>query len=61
MPEVYVHAAEGRTLDQKRALMQEITASVVKHFAVPAEAVVVTIVEAPKHNKAKCGVLFSEL
>jgi hypothetical protein len=27
---------------------------------VPAEAVVVTIVEAPKHNKSKGGVLFSE-
>ena len=60
MPEVYVYAAEGRTLDQKRALMQEITASVVKNFGVPPETVVVTLVEAPKHNKAKGGVLFSE-
>jgi phenylpyruvate tautomerase PptA (4-oxalocrotonate tautomerase family) len=25
MPEVYVHAVEGRTLDQKRALVKDIT------------------------------------
>jgi 4-oxalocrotonate tautomerase len=60
MPEVYVYAAEGRTLDQKRALMQDITAAVVKNFSVPPETVVVQLVEAPKHNKAKGGVLFSE-
>jgi 4-oxalocrotonate tautomerase len=60
MPEVYVYAAEGRTLDQKRALMQDITAAVVKNFGVAPESVVVQLVEAPKHNKAKGGVLFSE-
>jgi 4-oxalocrotonate tautomerase len=60
MPEVYVYAAEGRTLDQKRALMQDITAAVVRNFGVPPETVVVQLVEAPKHHKAKGGVLFSE-
>jgi 4-oxalocrotonate tautomerase len=60
MPEIYVHAVEGRTLDQKRALVQDITAAVVKNFNVPAEAVMVQIVESAKENKAKGGVLFSE-
>jgi 4-oxalocrotonate tautomerase len=60
MPEIYVHAVEGRTLDQKRGLVQDITAAVVKHFNVPADTVMVQIVESPKHNKAKGGVLFSE-
>jgi 4-oxalocrotonate tautomerase len=60
MPEVYVYAVEGRTLDQKRGLLQDITAAVVKNFGVPAESVVVQVVEAPKTNKAKGGVLFSE-
>jgi 4-oxalocrotonate tautomerase len=60
MPEVYVYAVEGRTLDQKRGLMQDITAAVVKNFGVPAESVVVQVVESPKTNKAKGGVLFSE-
>jgi 4-oxalocrotonate tautomerase len=60
MPEVYVHAVEGRTLDQKRALVQDITRAVVTHFAVAPETVMVQIVESPRHNKAKGGVLFSE-
>jgi 4-oxalocrotonate tautomerase len=60
MPEVYVHAVEGRSLDQKRALVKDITAAVVKNFDVPADAVLVEIVETAKGNKAKGGVLFSE-
>jgi 4-oxalocrotonate tautomerase len=60
MPEVYVHAVEGRSLDQKRALVKDITAAVVKNFNVPADAVLVQIVESAKENKAKGGVLFSE-
>ena len=52
MPEIYVHAVEGRTLDQKRALVKDITDAVVRHFAVPADAVVVQIMESPKTDKA---------
>ena len=44
MPEIYVYAVEGRTLDQKRALVQDITAAVVKHFKVAPETVMVQIV-----------------
>jgi len=60
MPEVYVYAVEGRSLDRKRALVQDITAAVVKNFGVSADAVLVQIVESSKDNKAKGGVLFSE-
>ena len=60
MPEIYVHAVEGRTLDQKRGLIQDITAAVMRHFNVNAESVMVQIVESSKDNKAKGGVLFSE-
>lgn len=60
MPEIYVHAVEGRSLDQKRALVRDITAAVVKHFNVGADAVMVQIVKSSKENKAKGGVLFSE-
>jgi 4-oxalocrotonate tautomerase len=60
MPEVYVHAVEGRSRDQKRALIQDITAAVVKNFGVAADAVLVEIIETSKDNKAKGGVLFSE-
>ena len=58
MPEVFVHAVEGRTPEQKRALMKEITDVVVRNFDAPPEAVVVTMVESPKVNKTKAGVPF---
>jgi 4-oxalocrotonate tautomerase len=60
MPEVYVHAVEGRTKEQKKALIQDITQAVVKNFGVAADAVLVEIVETSRDNKAKGGVLFSE-
>lgn len=60
MPEIYVHAVKGRTPEQKRALIDDITKSVVKNFNVPIEAVLVEIVESDPANKAKGGVLFSE-
>jgi len=60
MPEVYVHAVKGRTLEQKRALIKDITDAVVRNFAAPIDAVTVTIVEADPTTKAKGGVLFSE-
>jgi 4-oxalocrotonate tautomerase len=60
MPEIIVYAIEGRSLEQKRGLVKDITDAVVRNFAVPAEAVVVQIVESAKSSKAKGGVLFSE-
>lgn len=60
MPEVYVHAVEGRSVDQKRALVKDITEAVVRHFNVKPEAVMVQIVESAKDNKAKGGFLFSD-
>jgi 4-oxalocrotonate tautomerase len=60
MPEVYIHAIEGRSKDQKRALIKDITAAVVKNFDVAADAVLVEIIETSRDNKAKGGVLFSE-
>ena len=60
MPEIYVHAVKGRSLDQKRALIKDITDAVVKNFDVTADAVLVEIIESSRDNKAKGGVLFSE-
>ena len=61
MPEIYVHAVKGRTLDQKRALVKDITDAVVKHFDVPPERVVVQIVESKRDSKSRGGVPFSEM
>ena len=60
MPEIYVHAIEGRTKDQKRALIKDITDALVKNFGVTADAVMVQIIESSRENKATGGVLLSE-
>jgi 4-oxalocrotonate tautomerase len=60
MPEVIVYAVAGRTPEQKKSLMKDITDAVVKNFGAKAEAVTVQIVEAPKTDKAKGGVPFTE-
>jgi 4-oxalocrotonate tautomerase len=60
MPEVYVHAVKGRTFEQKKALVKDITDAVMKHFNAPADAVVVSIIETEANSKAKGGVMFSE-
>jgi 4-oxalocrotonate tautomerase len=60
MPEVIVHAAKGRTAEQKRGLLVDITAALVKNFGVDPDAVTVTIMEAELSNKSKGGVPFNE-
>lgn len=61
MPEVVVHAVEGRSAETKKALMKDITDAVVKHFGVPPERVVVQIVESAQDAKSRGGVPFSEM
>jgi 4-oxalocrotonate tautomerase len=60
MPEVIVELAQGRTLEQKRALVRELTRAVVETCNVPADAVTVIIHENPLTDKAKGGVLFAD-
>jgi 4-oxalocrotonate tautomerase len=61
MPEIVVYAAGSRPQEQKRALCKDITDAVVKNYNVPKEAVVITLVETPKTDKSKGGVMFSEM
>ena len=61
MPKILVHIVEGRSADSKKALMRDITEAVVKNFAVPAERVVVQIVESRKSDKMRGGVAFDEM
>jgi len=61
MPEIVVYAVSGRTQEQKRALMKDITDAVVKNFSVQPGQVVISLVETEKNNKMKGGVLFSEM
>jgi 4-oxalocrotonate tautomerase len=61
MPEILVHIVEGRSPEAKKAVMKDITDAVVRHFNVPAERVVVQIVESPRDSKSRGGIPFSEM
>ena len=60
MPEIIVYAVEGRSPEQKKALMKDITDAVVKNFGTTPDNVTVQIVEAKRTDKAKGGIPFSE-
>jgi 4-oxalocrotonate tautomerase len=61
MPEVIVYLLEGRTIEDKRALVKDLTAAVVKNIGAPPEAVTVSLVETARTAKGKGGVLFSDM
>ncbi len=60
MPLVIVEMWEGRTIEQKKQLVEGITSSFVK-ISTPAEAVQIIIKDNPKHNWAIGGKLASEI
>jgi len=57
MPLVIIEAWEGRTVEQKRGLIRDITAAVCKNFAVDPKAVDILIHEGKKENSAHEGKL----
>ena len=60
MPEVIIEMAQGRSVDQKRSLVQAITRAVCESCSVEPNEVTVIIHENPKTDKAKGGVLFCD-
>ena len=60
MPLVSVKTKDGKTIEQKRALVKEITEAVVKNFKVEPESVVVDIIEYSGESLAKGGKLFAD-
>lgn len=60
MPEVYIYAAAGRSVEQKRKVAREVTDTLARNFGVAPEAVIVQFVEAGRDSKARGGVLFSD-
>ena len=57
MPLVIIHADEGRTVEQKRGLVKDITEAVCKNFNVTPESVSILIKEGKKENRGKAGKL----
>ena len=60
MPYVEIRMIAGRTPDQKRDLVKNLTDAVVTSIGADPAAVRVDIVEIERHHIAKAGVLMSE-
>ena len=59
MPVVIVEMWEGRTVEKKKRLVEDITAAFVK-IGTPADQVHIILKDNPKHNWASGGKLASE-
>ena len=60
MPEITVSMAAGRTDEQKKGMMLDITQALIKNLGVEAESVTIQINEAPLAHKMKGGKTFIE-
>lgn len=57
MPFVHVYAYDGRTVDQKRALVRGVTDAICRAYDVEPETVQVYIFDHPRDSAAHAGVL----
>ena len=60
MPEVHVFMAEGRTDEQKKNMMLDITQALVTNLGCPVDVVTVQIIESRWAEKMKGGRTFEE-
>ncbi len=60
VPLIVVKMLEGRSVEQKRRLVREITDVVVKFTGAPEDQVDVIIEDYPRENWAKAGTLFCD-
>ncbi|MDW7673415.1 MAG: 2-hydroxymuconate tautomerase [Bacillota bacterium] len=61
MPIVTIDMIEGRTEEQKRNLVKEVTEAVVKTVNTKPENVTIVLRDLPKTNIGKAGVLMSDM
>lgn len=61
MPYITVELIEGRTVEQKRKLVEGITQVVVDALKVPAEAVSISLHDKKREDLAKAGKLYIDL
>lgn len=61
MPFAQIHILEGRSEDQKRAVIEKVTQALVEALGAPKEAVRVMITDVPKTNWGIAGVSAKDL
>lgn len=57
MPFVQIELLEGRTLEQKRLLVEKVTQAIVESIGAPAEKVTIIVRDMSKENYASAGKL----
>ncbi len=57
MPTIVMFLRQGRTLDQKRALVKNVTSAVVESLGVPPERVGIQLIEQDDGHVARGGIL----
>lgn len=58
MPIIQIDMLEGRTLEQKRQMVKEVTEALAKNLACSKNAVSIVIREVSRENLARAGELF---
>lgn len=61
MPIVQIDMLEGRTVDQKRALVQKVTEAITETANCPASAVTIVLRDMPKENLGQAGKLRADI
>ncbi|WP_309638765.1 2-hydroxymuconate tautomerase [Methylibium sp.] len=61
MPFAQIYMIEGRTIEQKRAVIEKVTQAIVEAVGAPKESVRVWIHDMPKENWGIAGVSFKDL
>jgi 4-oxalocrotonate tautomerase len=60
MPAIQITMLKGRTIEQKRKLVERVTAVTSEEAKTPREAVIVTIIEVEREDYASGGVLMAD-
>ena len=60
MAHVQVTMLEGRTVEQKRRAVKRITEVLKEELNVNPEKLTITLIEVPRHNYARNGILISD-
>jgi 4-oxalocrotonate tautomerase len=60
MPLVTIKIIEGRTLEQKRGMVKDVTAAIAKNIGCPGSAVHIDLLEMKQENYAQDGKLWCD-
>lgn len=60
MPHIQITMLKGRTIEQKRKLVERVTDAMAEEAKTPKEGIVVTIVEVEREDYARGGILMAD-